>query len=344
MNKLVTKRKQPTMYDVAKLAGVSQPTVSRVLNRTETTAQISDETIQRVLLAVKKLGYRPNTLARSLRTQRTYTIAVMIADLGNSFYHPMVKTIQAIARQHGYEIVISNSDHLYENEKHFCEIVLGRGVDGVIMVPIHLTSAELGHYVSQTHIPFVALGVQIDHPNIDIVYADDERATYEATQWLISKCGHRSLGYIGVPNNLPPGPRRLRGFRRALNDFGIDLPPEYVQEGNFTLESGKRAAAMLLEHGKPPTALVVINDLMAIGVILVLQDAGYSVPGDVAVVGFDNIPETEIVRPTLSTIEQDPSVIGETLARALFERLENPQLTARRVYEIPYKFIPRQST
>jgi DNA-binding LacI/PurR family transcriptional regulator len=344
MKKPVTNRKQPTMYDVAKLAGVSQPTVSRVLNRTETTAQISDETIQRVLLAVKKLGYRPNTLARSLRTQRTYTIAVMIADLGNSFYHPMVKTIQAIARQHGYEIVISNSDHIYENEKHFCEIVLGRGVDGAIMVPIHLTSAELGHYVSQTHIPFVVLGIQIDHPNIDVVYADDERATYEATRWLIGECGHRSLGYIGVPSNLPPGPRRLRGFQRALNDFSVDLPPEYVQEGDFTLESGKRAVAMLLEQGKPPTALVVVNDLMAIGVILALQDAGYSVPGDVAVIGFDNIPEAEIVRPTLSTIEQDPSVIGETLARALFERLENPQLTARRVYEIPYKFIPRQST
>lgn len=343
MKKQVSKRKQPTMYDVAKLAGVSQPTVSRVLNRTETSAQISEETVQRVLLAVKKLGYRPNTLARSLRTQRTHTIAVMIADLGNSFYHPMVRTIQSIARQHGYEIVISNSDHVYENEKHFCEIVLGRGVDGVIMVPIHLTNAELGHYVSQTHIPFVALGIQIDHPSIDVVYVDDERATYETTRWLIRECGHRSLGYIGVPDNLPPGPRRLRGFRRALADESVETPHFVMTDGDFSLESGKQAVEVMLGQGKPPRALMVVNDLMAIGVILALQDAGYNVPNDVAVVGFDNIPEDRIIRPTLSTIEQDPVEIGETMARALFERLENPQ-TPRRVYECSFQFIPRQST
>lgn len=332
------------MYDVAKLAGVSQPTVSRVLNRTETTAQISDETIQRVLLAVKKLGYRPNTVARSLRTQRTQTIAVMIADLGNGFYHPIVRTIQEVARQHDYEIVISNSDHVYENEKHFCEIVLGRGVDGVIMVPIHLTNAELGHYVSQTHLPFVVLGSQIDHPNIDVVYMDDEKATYEATRWLITECGHRSLGYIGVPPDLPPGPRRLRGFNRALTDCGLSLNPDHFVEGDFSLASGKRAAETLIARGKLPTALMVINDLSAIGVILALQEAGYSVPKDVAVVGFDDIPEAEIVRPTLTTIAQKPRIIGEKLAQALFERLENPNITTRRIIETPYEFIMRQST
>ncbi len=332
------------MYDVAKLAGVSQPTVSRVLNRTETTAQISEETIQRVLLAVKKLGYRPNTVARSLRTQRTQTIAVMIADLGNGFYHPIVRAIQEIAGQHGYEIVISNSDHLYENEKHFCEIVLGRGVDGVIMVPIHLTNAELGHYVSQTHVPFVVLGSQIDHPDIDVVYVDDERATYETTRWLISECGHRTLGYIGVPPDLPPGPRRLRGFNRALADFGLSLKPEHFAEGDFSIESGRDAAQILLQRGNLPSALMVINDLMAIGIILALQEAGYSVPNDVAVVGFDNIPEAEIVRPTLTTIAQNPHEIGELLAKALFERLENPNLGMRRIFEASYKFIQRQST
>lgn len=332
------------MYDVAKLAGVSQPTVSRVLNRTETTAQISEETIQRVLLAVKKLGYRPNTVARSLRTQRTQTIAVMIADLGNGFYHPIVRTIQEIARQHGYEVVISNSDHVYENERHFCEIVLGRGVDGVIMVPIHLTNAELGHYVSQTHVPFVVLGPQIDHPDIDVVYMDDERATYEATRWLIEACGHKTLGYIGVPPDLPPGPRRVRGFNSALAESGLTLNPAHFVEGDFSIDGGKRAVETLLKQDKLPTALMVINDLTAIGVILALQEAGYAVPKDVAVIGFDDIPEAEIVRPTLTTIAQNPKIIGEKLAEALFERLENPNVTSRRVIETPYKFVVRQST
>src|SRR5215813_9624001 len=188
------KRKQPTMYDVAKLAGVSQPTVSRVLYRTETTAQISDETSQRVLAAVEKLGYRPNTVARSLRTQRTQTIALLIADLSNGFYHFLARAVQDVARRHDYEVLISNSDHLYENEKHFCEIVLGRGVDGVIMVPIHLTNEDLDHYASQAHIPFVVLAEYVTHPNIDVVFLNDEKAIYEATRWLITDCGHTRLG------------------------------------------------------------------------------------------------------------------------------------------------------
>lgn len=331
------------MHDVAKLAGVSQPTVSRVLNPNEFTAQISDETSQRVLEAVKQLGYRPNVVARSLRTQRTQMIALLIADLANAFYHHMARAVQDIARQYDYEVLISNSDHIYENEKHFCEIVLGRAVDGVIMVPIHLTTADLAHYVSQTHIPFVVLAEFIQHPNIDVVYLNDEQATYEATCWLSSECGYTSIGFIGVPDFLPPGPRRLRGFTRAMNECGLQIDPRFMIQGDFTMEGGKKIARMLTEIGEMPSALIVANDLMAIGMILALQEAGYSIPDDVAIVGFDDIPEATIVRPTLSTIAQNPHDIGQKLARALFDRIENPEME-RRVFESAYKFIPRQST
>jgi DNA-binding LacI/PurR family transcriptional regulator len=338
------KRKRPTMYDVAKLAGVSQPTVSRVLYRTETTAQISDETSQRVLEAVKELGYRPNAVARSLRTQRTQTIALMIADISNGFYHVMARAVQDVARRHDYEVLISNSDHLYENEKHFCEIVLGRGVDGVIMVPIRLTNEDLDHYASQTHIPFVVLAEYVTHPNIDVVFLNDDRATYEATQWLIRDCGHTKIGYIGVADFYPPGPRRWRGFTRAMQEAGLTVDPHFVVEGDFSLESGRKSAHTLIERGELPTALIVLNDLMAIGVILTLQDAGYRVPDDVAVIGFDDIPEATIVRPTLTTIAQDPRDIGEKMAKALFERIENPNMSERRVFESFYELKRRNST
>lgn len=338
------KLKTPTMYDVAKLAGVSQPTVSRVLNHNETTVQISDETRQRVLAAIQELGYRPNAVARSLRTQRTQTVALLIADLSNGFYHPIARAIQDVARQHDYEVLISNSDHIYENEKHFCEIVLSRGVDGVIMVPIHLTNEDLDHYVSQTHIPFVVLAEYIVHPDIDVVFVNDERATYEATRWLISDCGHRSIGFVGVPDTYPPGPRRLTGFKRAMNEAGLSIDERFVTlDGDFTLEGGTRIAHTLIEMGELPSALVVINDLMAIGMILTLQDAGYSIPGDVAILGFDDIPEATIVRPTLTTIAQDPRDIGQKLAQALFERIENPNIPERRVFESSFKLITRQS-
>ncbi len=342
--KSAAKTKQPTMNDVALLAGVSQPTVSRVLHPSDSKVQISEETKQRVMAAVEQLGYRPNIVARSLRTQRTQTVALLIADLSNGFYHRLARTIQDVARQHNYEVIISNSDHLYENEKNFCEIVLGRGVDGVIMVPIHLTNEELEYYVSLTHIPFVVLGEQIHHPNIDVVYVDDERAVHEATTWLVVEKQHSKVGYIGVANFHPPGPRRLRGFTRALNDAGLQVEPRYMREGDFSIEGGMKAANSLIQSGELPTALIVINDLMAIGVILALQEAGYAVPEDVAVVGFDDIPEAMIVRPTLTTIAQYPKDIGEKLANALFERIENPDIAERRVFESNYALIARQST
>jgi DNA-binding LacI/PurR family transcriptional regulator len=332
------------MYDVARLAGVSQPTVSRVLNQSDAAVQISDDTRQRVLAAVEKLGYRPNAVARSLRTQRTRTIALLLADLSNGFYHPIARAVQKIARKHDYEVLISSSDHLYENEKHFCEIVLSRGIDGVVMAPQRLSNAEIDAYISRSSVPFVALGQHVDHPNVDIVYVDDERATYEATQYLIHECGHQKLGYFGVPDYLPPGSGRRHGFIRALNDASIPVDQDFMHNGDFTLEGGRRATMALLETGRLPSAIVVINDLMAIGVVLALQEAGYSVPNDVAVIGFDNIPETTIVRPALTTIDQHAELIGEKLANALFERMDNPDIGPRRRFESNYSFIRRQST
>jgi LacI family transcriptional regulator len=130
-----------------------------------------------------------------------------------------------------------------------------------------------------------------------------------------------------------------------VKDSGLEVDPRFVYvDGDFTLESGTRAAHILMQARELPTALMVINDLMAIGVILALQDAGYSIPQDVAVVGFDNMPETTIVRPTLTTIAQNPRDIGQKLATALFERIENPNLGTKRIFESAYKLIPRQST
>ena len=213
--------KRPTMYDVAKLAQVSQPTVSRVLNANESAVQISEETRIRVLAAVEELGYHPNVLARSLRTQRTQTIALMIADISNSFYHPIARAAQDIAHQNGYEVLISNSDHIYENERLFCQAVSRRPVDGVIMVPIHLTKHEIEAYFGKTQTPISLLGNHLFMEGVDVVYVDDDRATYEAVRWMITERGYRELGFMGVADDFPPGPRRFHGFRRALDEFGL---------------------------------------------------------------------------------------------------------------------------
>src|SRR5690606_17542985 len=165
----------PTMRDVARLAGVSQSTVSRVLSETVTSpVPISEETRQRVLSVVEELGYQPNMIARSLRTQRTQMIAVMIGDISNAFYHPIVRAVQDYARSRDYDVLISIGDHLYENEARFLQTVLRRPVDGVIMAPHRLTADDLDKFMRRSHIPVVSLGAQTKHPMIDVVGGTSE--------------------------------------------------------------------------------------------------------------------------------------------------------------------------
>ena len=333
----------PTMQDVARLAGVSQPTVSRVLNNTKTTIPVSKKTRDKVYAAVKELGYRPNMTARSLRTQRTQMISLLVADITSSFYHHMAQAVQEVARAHDYDMLIANSDHVYENEKRFCEAVIRRPVDGVIMVPQHLTYEDLDDLITITNTPIAVLGQHIDHPAVDVVGADDEQATFEAISWLIAERGYNSFGYIGVSFDYPPSPRRWGGFKRAVDSAGIALDPDFLVQGDWSLESGRAAIARLLELGRLPSAIFALNDLMAIGAILALQDAGLSVPDDVAVMGFDNMREATMVRPKLTTIAQYPTEIGQKVTEALFDRIEGRGPEHRREITVPLKLIVRES-
>ncbi len=332
-----------TMKDVARLAGVSQPTVSRVLNNSVSTIAVSDATRDRVLAAVERLGYRPNMTARSLRTQRTQMIALLIADISNGFYHPIARAIQDVARQHDFDVLIANSDHLYASEQHFCEAVIRRPVDGIIAVPIHLSEDEIDHLITATRTPVVALGQHIRHPEVDIVYLDDREATRAAITWLITERGYRSIGFLGVPDEFPPGPRRWQGYEQAMAEAGLAIDPAFVFQGDFSLEAGRRAGRQIAALKDRPQAVFALNDLMAIGMILELRAAGCRVPEDIAIMGFDNIPEATIISPTLTTIAQDPVDIGRKLASALFDRIEGRVTGPRRVLESDWALIPRES-
>src|SRR5258708_27987145 len=156
-----------TMHDVARLAGVSQSTVSRVLSKTPSLVPISEETSKKVLDAVEQLGYFPNLTARSLRVQQSNMIALMIADISNPFYHAIVRTVQDIARHHNYDVLIANTDMIYENEVHFCEAMMRRPVDGVIMVPYHLTNEQINQLIERTGTSVVALASYLQLSNAD---------------------------------------------------------------------------------------------------------------------------------------------------------------------------------
>lgn len=341
-----TKRQQtkpPTMHDVAKLAGVSQSTVSRVLSVTAPSISISEPTRQKIIHAADQLGYQLNWTARSLRTLHTQMMAMLIADISNGFYHPMVRAFQDVARAHHYDVLIANSDHNYENERGFCEAMLRRPVDGIAMVPYHLTAPEIDRLIRLTNAHIAILGNHITHPAVDKVWLDDEQATFEAVQWVLQQRPYRRFGYIGVPDKLPPGPRRLRGFQRALAEAGLSLDPNLLQIGDFSVESGAQAMQAILHVTYPPFAILACNDLMAIGAIRQAQEMGCAVPEDVGIMGFDDIPEAQMITPKLTTIAQPPREIGKQLAELLFDRIEKRVTGGARSVIVEHRLMIRGS-
>lgn len=341
------RRTQPsrrvTMRDVAQLAQVSQSTVSRVLSRTPQAIPIGEETRQRVLTAVEQLGYYPNLHAGSLRGQPTRLIAMMIADIANPFYHPMVRAVQDVAHLHGYDVLVANSDHLRANELHFCESIIRRPVDGIIMVPYHLTNADLDSLFAQTGAAIAALGQHISHPAVDVVGVDDGGAMFALTDWLIKARHHKRIGYIGVTNQFATGARRQAAFMRAMTVAGLQINPDYIQEGDWSVESGQRAMMLLLQLPQPPSAVIACNDQMAIGAMLAAELCGARIPDEVAVAGFDDIPAASWIRPRLTTVAQPATLIGQALAAAVFNRIDGVVTEVRQFHEIQYRLIARES-
>jgi DNA-binding LacI/PurR family transcriptional regulator len=222
--------------------------------------------------------------------------------------------------------------------------MMRRPVDGIVMVPYHLTDEEIGMLIDRTGVHVVALASHLSHPEVDFVYSDDGGASRDTVRWLIETKGHRRIGFIGVPESYPPGQRRRRGYLSAMQEAGLPVLPGSEQIGDFSVESGYAAMRALLALPEPPTAVFVCNDLMAIGAILMAREQGVRVPEDVAVVGFDNIPETTYITPSLTTIAQFPAQFGARLAEALFERLEGKVTGIGRRFEIPLQRIERDST
>lgn len=336
--------KRITMRDVAKRAKVSQSTVSRVLSPTPQAIPIGEETRQRVLSAVEELGYYPNLHAGSLRGQRTHMLAMMIADIANPFYHPMVRAVQDVAHLHRYDVLVANSDHLRENELLFCESIIRRPVDGIIMVPYHLTNVDIEQLWVQTGAAIAVLGSHITHPAVDVVGVDDSKATYELTQWLIHERRHTQIGYIGVTSQFAVGARRHAAYVAAMHDAGLPINPDYFQEGDWSVESGQQAMSRLWHLPQPPTAILACNDQMAIGAMLAAEAMHIRVPEDVAVAGFDDIPAASWIRPRLTTVTQPAAKIGQRLAEAVFARIEGIVMEQRQYYDVPCTWVIREST
>ncbi len=305
-----------SIKDVSLAAGVSISTVSHVLNRTR---YVSDGARERVQRAIAELDYRHNGLARSLRTRQSYAIGLIIPDVTNPYYPQIARGVQDAAAEAGYWVFVCNSDRRPEVEVQLLGALEERRVDGVIL-DASGAAAPLLTAIRRAALPLVLVGSRIDEPDLDVVTVAPNGG-YAAVRHLLD-LGHRRVALIGGPP--APGqhrPAKAGGYLQALAEAGIDLDEALIVPGDYTREGGAAAMQRLLATARPPTAVFAGNDLMAIGALAVARRSGRRVPQDVAVVGYDDIPEAATTVPALTTVRVPKYEMGLAAAGRLLERL-----------------------
>lgn len=337
---------RPTIADVAKVAGVSTSTVSRVLNGNY--AYIRDETRDRVLKAIEELQYRPSSVARSLTLKRTNTAGVMISDIGNPFYPDVIRGIEDVALEHDYNIFSCNTNYDLARGMKFVRSFVDKRVDGVLVMSSAMSDAWLVE-LAKNNIPVVVLDWKVSADNVDAstIKVDFDCGIGQAVEYFIA-LGHRHFAHISGPLDLPTSRLRRDGFLNALARHGVDAHTVLVVEGNLRIDGGREALKRLLTASRFPTAVFTANDLTAMGLLSAARAHGLRVPEDLSVCGMDDIWLTSETDPPLTTVALPRYEIGSTamhmLLRLLNERgAEDAEgVNYREVVET--RLVVRQST
>jgi LacI family transcriptional regulator len=306
----------PTIREVAKLAGVSPITVSRVINNT---GYISEKTKKNVEAAIRKLGYVPNTLARSLRSRRTSTLALVLTDITNPFWTTVARGAEDAASKAGFSMMLGNTDESEEKQEHYLNALLEKQIDGVLFVPVGNTMAAI-RMLNRHDVPFVVLDRRINGAKADVVRSDSEGGAYNLTKLLLS-LGHRQIAVLSGPKNTSTAEDRVIGYQKALMEEGLPIQPALMQYGNFTVESGSEMARHMLELSPRPTAIFAGNNFIAIGAFKVLRESHIRVPEDLALVGFDDLPANLTIDPFFTVARQPAYEMGRYAAELLMARL-----------------------
>jgi LacI family transcriptional regulator, galactose operon repressor len=329
-----------TQKDVARLAGVSQATVSMVLSGGGVPS-ISAETWERITRAAQDLGYTPNRFAQALKTKRTMTIACIVPDITNPFYPALIRGIQRVTDPVSYDVIAVNTDGSPERERHFLDWARQGRVDGVIGVFFTLRAQDFKPLV-EAGVPVVRIESSKKRGGnlaIDDIYVDSRAAAYSVTEYLIAR-GHRRIAMVAGKGG--PQGVRVEGYRAALADAGDE--PFVVVDDEFNEIGGTRAAESILASDYHPTAIFAANDLMAIGVMQALHDRNIAVPKDISVAGFDDISAARLVTPPLTTVAQFQNRMGVRAAEILLDRLRVGNLGAGTTEEMPFRLVERGST
>ncbi len=327
----------PTIKDVAREAGVSVATVSRVLNNLP---GYTEETRRRVLKVIKELGYQSNALARGLVCKRSHTIGILMPSLSSMVTSEMLKGIERQAHNNEKSVIVCNTDNDGIRTLEYLDVLKEKQVDGIIVVSANLTPVQYRKLV-QFKKPVVLVSTCYAGGTLPYVKVDDEAAAYDATLYLLKK-GHRRIGMLsGTKEDRIAGFPRIQGYKRALAEYGVTLGEEFIAYGDFTFRSGIKAMAQLLETASGMTAVFAASDEMAAGALVCAYKRGIKVPDDLSIIGYDNTQIAEMTIPPLTTLSQPFYHMGELGMMMLIDNIEQGKKMESRI--LPHTIQERET-
>lgn len=312
--------------DVARRAGVSVASVSRTLSGYP---HVSPEVRERVLQAVEELGYRPDRIARSLRLRRSNLIGLCVSSIETVFFTEMARAAESTAHEHGYNLILCNTEEDAQQEKVYLDLLDRQLVTGVILSPAPGEARHLDSYVERG-LPIILVNRRIDRLACSSITSNEEEITYECVTQLIRE-GRRRIAAITGFSEASTTKERLRGYRRALADAGLDPRPDLQECGWSSLKGGYEAARKLVQGAHPPDALFTFNDLMTQGSVMALQDLGLRWPDEIDVAGFGAFAVAHLYNPPLTLIDQPSHDMGSLAVKLLIEQVENGNSQLQRV-------------
>lgn len=328
-----------TIYDVAREAGVSMATVSRVVNGNP---NVKPATRKKVLDAIERLGYRPNAVARGLASKKTTTVGVIIPDISNIFFAELARGIEDIATMYKYNIILCNSDQNKDKEISLINTLLEKQVDGILFMGGEITEEHVTQF-KRSPVPVVLAATVDQDGELPSVNIDYQQASFDAVTELI-EAGHTRVGMVsGSLEDPVNGFQKFSGYKKAFTEKNMTFDDSLVAIGDYTYDSGIQAVNTLMNVDNPPSAIFAGTDEMALGVIHGLQDEGKKVPEDVEVIGFDNTRLATMVRPTLTTVVQPMYDIGAVSMRLLTKYM-NKEEVDEKVVVLPHRLEYRNSS
>lgn len=327
----------PTIVDIARAAGVSFKTVSRVIHREAT---VSGKTREHVEAVIARLNYKPNVWARKLRSSRSHLIAMICSDANNLYISQMLVSAMTVCQKRGYHLVIETVPPNSRQER-IRRIATSVDFDGALLVSPMADNLVLINALQKEKTPFVRIAPHASLETGSHVRVDDRTSAYEMTAFLIG-LGHRDIAFIRGSKSHPSSDERLHGFKAAMKDLGGNMRPEWILPGSFTVRSGMEAGEKLLSVSNLPTAVFACNDDMALGVLSAAYRKGLTVPRDLSIAGIDDTPIASSLWPALTTVRQPIADLAKTGTELLIDQIEKPG--PRRTEQLGFEIVAREST